>query len=104
MHRISFKMFLKHGFQEEYKRRHDELWPELKELLKKNEISNYNIFLDKDKNELFAFLHVNSKSNLSNLKSNKVMKKWWYFMSDIMECNEDKSPKTIELKQVFFLE
>lgn len=97
-------MFLKHGFQEEYKRRHDELWPELKELLKKNEISNYNIFLDKDKNELFAFLHVNSKSNLSNLKSNKVMKKWWYFMSDIMECNKDKSPKTIELKQVFFLE
>ena len=70
-------MFLKHGFQEEYKRRHDELWPELKELLKKNEISNYNIFLDKDKNELFAFLHVNSKSNLSNLKSNKVRK--WYF-------------------------
>ena len=31
------------------------------------------------------------------------MKKWWYFMSDIMECNEDKSPKTIELKQVFSL-
>lgn len=104
MYRVSFKMFLKNGFQKEYKRRHDKLWPDLKKLLKQNGVNNYNIFLDKDTNELFAFLHVDNKSYLSRLKSNKIMKKWWYFMSDIMECNEDNSPKTIELKQVFFLE
>lgn len=97
-------MFLKHGFQDEYTKRHEELWPELKKLLKENGIQNYNIFLDSNTDELFAFLHVNDRNYLNNLKENKVMKKWWYFMSDIMECNEDKSPKSIELKQVFFLE
>ena len=44
--RIAFKMQLFKGYEEEYKKRHDEIWPELQQLLKETGISDYSIFLD----------------------------------------------------------
>ncbi len=101
---ISFKMFLKPDFQSEYFKRHNNIWPELRALLKKEGISNYNIFLDEKNNELFAFLTTSNINYNINLKTNPLMQKWWNYMSDIMICNDDNSPKTENLKQVFFLE
>lgn len=43
-----FKMRVKAGYEDEYKRRHNEIWPELKRLLKEAGIQNYSIALDKD--------------------------------------------------------
>ena len=56
MARVAFKMKLHKGFEEEYKKRHDELWPELEELLKETGISEYSIFLDRETNILFGVL------------------------------------------------
>ena len=56
MKRIAFKMQLNKGFEVEYKKRHDKLWPELKELLKSTGISEYSIFLDETTNGLFGIL------------------------------------------------
>ena len=44
--RVACKMQLKKGYEAEYKRRHDAIWPELKELLSNAGISDYTIFLD----------------------------------------------------------
>ena len=51
-YRIAFKMQLFKGFEDEYKKRHDDLWPDLKQLLKANGISDYSIFLDETTNSL----------------------------------------------------
>ena len=56
MSRVAFKMHLHEGKAEEYKRRHDELWPELHELLKQRGISNYSIFLDEQTHTLFGVM------------------------------------------------
>jgi len=48
MKRAAFKMKLKAGYEKEYKKRHDEIWPELKEKLSRAGIYNYSIFLDKE--------------------------------------------------------
>jgi hypothetical protein len=45
MKRFAFKMKLKPGFAEEYKKRHDEIWPELKELIKVREFQIMPFFL-----------------------------------------------------------
>jgi L-rhamnose mutarotase len=58
MARIAFKMKLHKGYEEEYKKRHNELWPELKELLKTNGVSEYSIFLDKETNILFGVMNA----------------------------------------------
>jgi L-rhamnose mutarotase len=102
--RVAFTMKLNTGFEQEYKKRHDELWPELRSLLKKTGISNYSIFLDEATNILFAHFTVDDVEKLNELSREAVMKKWWDHMKDIMETNPDGSPKSISLKEVFYLE
>lgn len=103
MERFAFKMKLKPGCAAEYKRRHDALWPELVQLLKEKGISDYTIFLDEATDELFAVQKQNGQSS-QDLGALEVVKKWWDYMSDIMETNPDNSPITIPLKEVFYLE
>ena len=101
--RIASKMKLLKGFEAEYKRRHDELWPELKALLKEAGISDYSIFLDAETNVLFAYFTIEDDKKLDDLPEQTVMKKWWAYMKDIMETNDDNSPVSTPLKEVFYL-
>jgi L-rhamnose mutarotase len=103
MKRVAFRMQLFPGKVEEYKRRHDELWPELRDLLKKTGIQEYSIFLDEKTNSLFGVLRIADTLKLDELPGQPVMKKWWLHMSDIMETNPDHSPVSIPLKEVFYL-
>ncbi len=101
---LAFKMLLLAGYAEEYKKRHDAIWPELKSLLKEHGISDYSIFLDEESNVLFGKLTVDNISSLTSLPQSPVMKKWWAYMEDIMVTNDDASPVSIPLKQVFFMD
>lgn len=103
MERVAFKMTLHKGFEEEYKRRHDEIWPELSQLLKQTGISDYSIFLDESTNSLFGVLKAEDPKQLENLPGLEIMQRWWKYMGDIMEANPDNSPVSIPLKEVFYL-
>ena len=103
MQRVAFKMKLFKGFEEEYKRRHAALWPDLQALLEQAGIKGYSIFLDETTNSLFATLLVSDESKLNDLPSHPVMQKWWAYMKDIMQSNEDNSPVSIPLAPVFYL-
>jgi L-rhamnose mutarotase len=103
MQRIAFKMQLHPGQTEAYKRRHDELWPELEALLKSTGISDYSIFLDPDTNALFGVLKIEDAARLDALPDHPVMQRWWQYMSDIMETNPDHSPKSVAMPEVFYL-
>src|SRR5688500_14774454 len=103
MVRRAFKMQLHHGFEEEYKKRHDALWPELKALLKKSGILEYSIVLDESTITLFGVMQVADPALLQNMPEHPVMKKWWAYMRDIMESNPDNSPVSVPLKEVFYL-
>jgi L-rhamnose mutarotase len=88
---------------DEYKKRHDEIWPELIELLKETGICNYSIFIDEESNSLFGVLNAADEKLLDRLPHNSVMQRWWQYMADIMETNPDNSPLSIPLKEVFYL-
>jgi len=103
MKRIAFKMQLHKGCEEEYRKRHDEIWPELKDLLKETGISEYSIFLDATTNSLFGVLQINDELSMNRLPENPVMKRWWDYMKDIMDTNPDHSPVSIPLQEVFYL-
>lgn len=104
MQRLAFKMKLNKGQKETYKKRHDELWPELKQLLKDNGVSEYSIFFDEESSTLFAFQKVSGSGGSQDLADNEIVKKWWGFMADIMETNPDNSPISIPLEEVFYME
>lgn len=103
MKRVAFKMKLFKGCEEEYKKRHSEIWDELKKLLKQTGIKDYSIFLDETTNDLFGYLTIEDAKKLSDLPNEPVMQKWWSHMKDIMETNEDNSPVNTSLKEVFYL-
>lgn len=104
MERVAFKMHLKPGQKEEYIKRHNEIWPGLKELLKQAGISEYSIFLDEETNTLFAFQKVSGSMGSQELGQNATVKKWWDYMAGIMETNSDNSPVSKPLEEVFYLE
>jgi L-rhamnose mutarotase len=103
MKRVAFKMFLKPGFANEYKRRHDLIWPEMQQLLISDGIEEYYIFLDEQTNELFAFLKKKVNPGADSRSNIEVLKKWWAYMKDIMNTNEDNSPLKTDLLEVFSL-
>jgi L-rhamnose mutarotase len=103
MPRFAFKMQLHKGFEEEYAKRHEQLWPELEQLLKGSGISAYSIFLDETTNSLFGVLKIIDQRKLDELPSSPVMQKWWAYMKDIMESNDDNSPVSVPLQEVFYL-
>ncbi|HSK11655.1 MAG TPA: L-rhamnose mutarotase [Phnomibacter sp.] len=103
MAKVAFQMQLFKGQEDEYKKRHDALWPDLQQLLKETGISDYSIFLNKDTNALFGVLIIDDPLRLDELPAHPVMQKWWAYMSDIMETNPDRSPVSIPLDNVFYL-
>lgn len=103
MNRIAFKMKLFKGCEDEYKKRHDALWPELEKLLKETGICDYSIFLDEETGILFGVLKAEDPLKMEELPQHPVMKKWWAYMKDIMESNPDNSPVSVPLKEVFYL-
>jgi len=102
--KIAFRMFLNPGQSAEYKRRHDEIWPELASLLKDSGVSDYSIYLDEESHVLFAVLRRSSGHTMDALPEHPVMRRWWTHMGDIMECNADGSPRVESLPCMFHLD
>ena len=104
MKRFAFKMKLKAGYADEYQKRHDEIWPELSALIKKSGVSDYSIFLDEETNTLFGVQKIAGDAGSQDLGTDPIVQKWWAYMADIMDTNEDNSPVTIPLREVFRLD
>jgi L-rhamnose mutarotase len=103
MQQIAFKMKLRPGFEAEYKKRHDEIWPELVNALKEAGILSYAIFLDDETGTLFAIQQVEAGHTTADLPNLPIMQQWWHYMKDLMDTHPDHSPITMPLTEVFFL-
>ncbi|MBR7651681.1 L-rhamnose mutarotase [Brucella oryzae] len=101
--RYAFRMKLNPGMEAEYRRRHDEIWPELVDLLHAAGVSDYAIYLDEETNSLFGVLTRSAGHGMAVLPDHPVMKKWWAHMADIMATNPDNSPVSVDLKPVFHM-
>ncbi len=101
MHRTGFKMRLKPGCEDIYKEKHDLIWPELIEVLKNQGIVRFVIYRD----GLDLFAHIESSAPQTPGESvDPVMQRWWDMMAEFMETNEDNSPRTWPLDEMFWLE
>ncbi len=99
----AFRMQLKPGVVEEYKARHDAIWPELAALLHDAGIRDYSIFLDEETNALFAVLKLTDDNSREALPAHPVMRRWWDYMAPLMEVEPDNKPREWPLKPVFHL-
>lgn len=103
MEKYAFKMRLNHGMKAEYQKRHDEIWPDLVNLLKEAGVSDYSIYLDEETNILFGVLWRTEDHKMDELPTHEIMKKWWEHMADIMETHDDNVPVAVPLTNVFHM-
>ncbi|WP_377704984.1 L-rhamnose mutarotase [Pseudoduganella sp. UC29_71] len=97
----AFRMKLKPGTVEEYRRRHDELWPDLGRALGDAGIYDYSIFLDEETLHLFAVLKLWPDHKIAELPKQEVMQRWWDYMADLMEVEPGNRPREWPLQQMF---
>jgi L-rhamnose mutarotase len=100
----AFKMKLNPGMADEYRKRHDEIFPELVALLKDAGVRDYSIHLDEETNTLFGVLWRRKDHTMDALPEHRVMQRWWAHMADIMATNERNEPVSVDLRPVFWLE
>jgi L-rhamnose mutarotase len=100
---IAFRMNLFPGRAAEYRKRHDEILPELAQALKDAGVSDYSIWLDAEANHLFGILTRTDTHTMDALPDTEIVKRWWAFMADIMATDADCVPVQIPLKRVFLL-
>ena len=105
MERKAWRGKIKPGRKEEYIRRHREIWPEMKQVLKDAGISNYTIWADGE--ELFGYYECEKGLEFANRvqAESPVVDRWNEFMQDVLLLEMD--PETgaqPEMEQVFFLE
>jgi L-rhamnose mutarotase len=100
---IAFRMNLFPGKAAEYRKRHDEIYPELAQALKDAGVSDYSIWLDAEANHLFGILTRSDTHTMDALPDTEIVKRWWAFMADIMATDADNVPVQIPLKRVFLL-
>jgi L-rhamnose mutarotase len=103
METIAFRMRLNPGQADEYRRRHDALWPELAAALKAAGIANYRIFLDPETHHLYAVLDRPPDHRMDDLPASPVMRRWWAHMADIMATGPDGAPEQVPLTPMFHL-
>ncbi|MEX0821849.1 MAG: L-rhamnose mutarotase [Rhodothermales bacterium] len=102
--RIAFKMHVYADRVDEYIERHNPIWPELDTVLKEHGVRTYSIFLDRETNELFAYADIEDLDAWQRVAETDVCRRWWKHMSPLMATNDNDSPTTTELEEVFHIE
>ena len=103
MERFAWKAKVLDGKLDEYIKRHDEIWPELSELLNKAGIHNYTIWNIGD--DLFGYYECDYGIEFAEKAQagSPIVDKWNDYMKDVMIMHMDPvtgaQPK---MKQVFF--
>jgi L-rhamnose mutarotase len=101
--RIAFRMNLNPGQATEYKKRHDEIWPELSQALRDAGVSDYSIWLDPETNHLFATLIRADDHTMDRLPQTEINRRWWNFMADVMQYTDRNEPLVVPLQNVFHM-
>ena len=104
MIRKGFKMKLYPGMEKEYEKRHNELWPEMQDMIHAYGGKNYSIFLDPDTLVLYGYIELEDAEKWDKSADTAICRKWWDFMADIMETNPDNSPYSRPINEVFHLD
>lgn len=107
MKRVGFLLKVKADRVEEYKKRHEEVWPEMKEALRRNGWHNYTLFMRED-GLLFGYFETEESftTALEGMDNEDVNARWQASMSPYFEAPPGSRPdqNMVELEEVFHLD
>jgi L-rhamnose mutarotase len=103
MIRKAFVMGVNPGSESEYQRRHGAIWPDLERILLAHGVRNYSIFLHPATRQLFAYAEIEDETRWAAIAETQECRNWWQHMADLMPHNDDNSPQSAALEEVFHL-
>ena len=104
MIRRAFRMSVHDGAAAEYERRHNPIWAELECTLMAHGVTTYSIFIDPLSNDLFAYVEIEDADRWDRIASTDVCRRWWASMRELIPSNDDDSPVSQPLREVFHIE
>ena len=99
--RVAWVMKLKPGNEAIYKAKHDAIWPEMLELMKRDGIRNFSIY--RYGLLLFAYLERDTPPP-EDTPTDPVIWRWWEMMAPYMETNPDFSPVQEPVEEMFHVD
>jgi L-rhamnose mutarotase len=88
---------------EEYERRHNPIWQELIDVFAEHGVHNYSIHHDPETNFLFGYVEIEDEARWAAIAETDACRRWWEHMKPMMKYNDDGTPWSRELREVFYL-
>ena len=105
MKRIGFSLKVKQEMLEEYKKQHENVWPEMLDALRETGWHNYSIFMRED-GLLFGYFETEQSLQVAQAKmaAKEVNSRWQEFMAPYFEVNARPDENFLELTEIFHLD
>ena len=106
MQRVGFLLKVKKGMLEEYKKRHEAVWPEMLDALRRTGWHNYSLFMRED-GLLFGYFEAEEsfQASLDGMAKEEINAKWQDSMAPFFEGTGDHADRMmVELEEVFHLD
>src|SRR5450755_900720 len=107
MQRLGMVIKLKPGVTEAYKKYHSTVWPEVLEMIRECDISNYSIYLKDD--VLFSYFEYDGsdqKADWAKMAAHPKTQEWWAIMEPMQEpvANRKEGEWWAVMEEVFHLD
>ena len=98
MHATGTTFKLKPGCYPEYKKAHDELWPEIAEAMQANQV---NMVIHHYEDRLFLFATAPSQEHMERSNEGAAAERWAEYMATLMVTGEEGKAIVEDLEQAF---
>ena len=104
MERICFTFEIRPGTEAEYKRRHDEIWPELVDAIRESGFRNYSLFRRGTQVVAYAECHPDRATAFAKLREHEVNARWSTWFEDVIVALADERGELFHLEEVWHLD
>lgn len=104
MQRLCFTFDIYEGKEAEYKKRHDEIWPELVAAIKEAGFRNYSLFRRGTQIVGYCEFEVNMEKSFAKLGEHEANARWAKWFEDIIVNLTDNSGNLMVMQEVWHLD
>ncbi len=104
MERFCFTFSIKPGTEQEYQRRHDEIWPEMVDALRAAGIRNYTLFRRGLGIIAYAECEPDARTAFAAIAATDVDARWSEWFADVIEQRFDEHGEAMTAEEVWHLD
>jgi L-rhamnose mutarotase len=104
LERTCFTFTIKPGTEDEYKRRHDEIWPEMVSALRESGISNYSLFRRGLEVIAYAECEPDAATAFAKMGATDVDRRWSEWFEEVLERRFGDDGEAMSVPEVWHLD